>query len=306
MRASVAACVALVLTSCSSAGVAGPGASPQPAPAPTPDPAPGVVTLSPLPPPPSKPPTGRLYADLRQSSRDAALDRFEVWIANDTRRDVDPTLIRYTDPRFRAPVQGERLRLDPARSERGYPLALPDHPACGERPGRARVLVRQDGRSTLVPVTDEADVVARYVASRCLELAVGRVATLRFADTVPADHPGADSTGTLTLVVRPTGVLGHVLRLDSVGGTPLLGSADGQPWEPAVTVHGDGGVRRIRLAVRPARCDDHVFLEAAGATAFLVSLHLDGRPGQLVVRMSPSGARAAIGFARDSCGFGGS
>ena len=65
----------------------------------------------------------------------------------------------------------------------------------------------------------------------------------------------------------------------------------------------EGPVRRIALPVRPARCDDHVFMESAGATAFLVSLHLDGRPGSLVVRMSPAGAAAAISFARDSCGL---
>jgi hypothetical protein len=43
-------------------------------------------------------------------------------------------------------------------------------------------------------------------------------------------------------------------------------------------------------------------MEAAGATAFLVGLHLDGRPGHLVVRMSPAGTARAIAFARDACG----
>jgi hypothetical protein len=44
-------------------------------------------------------------------------------------------------------------------------------------------------------------------------------------------------------------------------------------------------------------------MEAAGATAFLVGLRLDGRPGRLVVRMDPAGAAAAISFARASCGL---
>ena len=81
------------------------------------------------------------------------------------------------------------------------------------------------GRTVALPVADDNDIVARYVASRCLELAVDRVAVLRFADRVPADGTGTGSTGTLTLVARPTGVPGHVLRIDSVGGTPLLGAA---------------------------------------------------------------------------------
>ena len=55
----------------------------------------------------------------------------EVWVGNDTLRDVTPTAIRYRDPRFRRPVAGERLRANPARSERGYPLTLPRLPACG-------------------------------------------------------------------------------------------------------------------------------------------------------------------------------
>ena len=33
------------------------------------------------------------------------------------------------------------------------------------------------GRTVALPVTDDNDIVARYVASRCLELAVDRVAT---------------------------------------------------------------------------------------------------------------------------------
>ena len=97
----------------------------------SPTPEPTVPTLSPIQLPPKGPPTGRLLADLRQSSRDAALGRMEVWIANDTARELTPTRITYRDPRFRSPVRGERLRPNPSRSERGYPLTLPSRPACG-------------------------------------------------------------------------------------------------------------------------------------------------------------------------------
>ena len=271
---------------------------------------PSVPTLSPVQIPPPGPPSGRLLADLRQSSRDAALGRMEVWLGNDTRRDVTPTRIRYLDPRFRRPLSGERLRLVPSRSERGYPLTLPRRPACDPAEGaRGRLagalVVVHDGHRTRLPVTDDNELVARYVAERCLELAVGRVAGLRFADAVPADAPGVGSTGRLTLVVSPRGVPGHVLRIDSVGGTPLLGAAGPAAWTPEVRVRSDGPVRRIELPVRPARCDEHGFLEAAGGTAFLVRLTLDGRPGQLVLRMAPAGASNAIAFARSSCGLDG-
>ena len=162
-----------------------------------------------------------------------------------------------------------------------------------------------DEKRVELAVTDDNEVVARYVAGRCLELAVRRVAHLRFANAVPADGAGAGSTGLLTLVVRPRGLGTHVLTIDVVGGTPLLGAAGTEPWAPGVSVETPGPVRRIELPVRPARCDDHVFMEAAGATAFLVQLTLDGTPGQLVLRMSTAGAAHAIAFARDSCGLGG-
>ncbi len=266
-----------------------------------------VPTLTPIKLPPPPPPSGKLFADLRQSSRDAALGRMEVWIANDTRHDVTPTRIAYRDVRFRRPVAGERLRLNPSRSERGYPLTLPDRPNCidhpGGRPSTPTVTVSYAGRREVLVVTDDNDIVARYVSDRCLRLAVAQVADLHFADQVPSDG-AAGSTGTLTLVARPVGAPGHVLRIDSVGGTPLLGADGHADWSPRALVRSDGPVRRIPLRVRPARCDDHVFMEAGGATAFLVRLHLDGVPGQLVIRMSTAGAANAIAFARMSCGLG--
>lgn len=264
---------------------------------------PVVSTLTPLPPPSQSPPTNRLYADLRQSSRDAALGRMEVWIGNDTTRDVTPTRIRYSDPRFRGPVAGERLRLNPARSERGYPLTLPGQPACGHRGTRGTVAVTYAGRTVVLRVADDNEVVQRYVDARCLSLAVARVADLRFSDRVAVDRPGAGSRGVLTLVARPTGAPGHLLTIDTVGGTPLLGAVGGDVWRPRARITGTGPTQRIELPVQPSRCDDHVFMESAGATAFLVALHLDGRPGRLVLRMSPAGASRAIGFARDSCGL---
>ena len=92
-----------------------------------------------------------------------------------------------------------------------------------------------------------------------------------------------------------------MLRVDTVAGTPLFGAAGRSPGPEARIAA--RAARRIRLLVQPARCDDHVFMEAAGATAFLVGLRLDGRPGELVVRMSPAGTSAAISFARSACGL---
>ena len=285
--------------------VCGCGSSSSPATAPLASPSSSISTLTPLPMPKTGPPAGRVVADLRQASRDAALNRFQVWIGNGLPRDLDPTRIRYRDPRFPDPIPGERLRLNPSGSERGYPLALPSRPVCsGPRAGAlGTVTITFAGRTLTVPVEDEADVVERYVASRCLELAVARVAELSFLDAVPADSPGEGGVGTLTLVVRPRGTPGGRLRIDSVGGTPVLTPARQSGWRPDVIVHSDGEQRRIELRVIPARCDGHAFLESGSATAFIVRLHLDGRPGQVVVRMSPAGAANALAFAREACGL---
>ena len=271
-----------------------------------PSPSPSISTLTPLPMPDMGPPAGELVADLRQASRDAALGRFQVWIGNGLRRGIDPTSIRYHDPRFRSPIPGERLRANPSDSERGYPLALPPRPRCDARPRSASpgsVTMAFDGRTVRIPVEDEADVVARYVASRCLELAVSDVATLSFADEVPVDGSGRGSVGTLVLVARPTGLTSRTLTIETVGGTPVLTAEGASVWRPHARVRGDGPVRRIELPVVPNRCDDHVFLESGGATAFIVHLRLGAESGDLVVRMSDAGAANAIRFARDACGL---
>jgi hypothetical protein len=253
------------------------------------------------------PPPGELVADLRQASRDSALGRFQVWIGNGLRREISPTSIRYVDPRFRAAIPGERLRANPSDATRGYPLALPPRPRCdvdvpvNAAPGSVTMVF--DGRRVTIPVEDEADVVARYVTSRCLELAASQVARLSFADKVPVDRSGEGSVGTLVLVARPTGRAGKPLTIETVGGTPVLTAQGSSVWRPRVTVRGTDPVRRIALPVVPNRCDDHAFLEAGGATAFIVHLRLGDESGDLIVRMSREGAANAIRFARDSCGL---
>jgi len=298
LRAGVAAALLTLGVGCSSA-TEEPVADPT-----TPPPSPSVITLSPLPAAPSSPATGRLYADLRQSSRDAALGRMEVWIRNDRERDLTPTRITYVDGRYRAPLDGERLRLNPGRSIRGYPLTLPRRPACDSTATSGRVIVEHDGRRESLPVEDEADVVARYVTTTCFRLDVDAVAALSFADEVEVDQPGEGGIGTLVLRIVPSGRSGGgVLTVDSVSGTPLLSSYQEPVWTPDVTVRSTDDEVRVELSVHPARCDEHVFMESGGATAFRVRLHLGDRPGELIVRMAPAGASNAIGFARDSCGY---
>ena len=188
--------------------VSGCGSSSSPA-SPPGSPSASISTLTPLPMPDTGPPAGKVVADLRQASRDAALNRFQVWIGNGLPRDLDPVRIRYEDPRFPAPIPGERLRLNPSGSERGYPLALPPRPVCsGPRHGAlGTVSVTFAGRTLTVPVEDEADVVERSSRPGASNRR-GRVAELSFLDAVPADSSGEEGVGMLTLVVRPRGTPG--------------------------------------------------------------------------------------------------
>lgn len=264
-----------------------------------PEPSPSIRTLTPLPPPPSLPPTGEVTAEMRQSSIDASLGRMQVWIANDTAATLTPDAVTYADGRLGDPLPGDRVRAIPSQSERGYPLVLPVQPECAGGASSGTVTVTTTGgRSMRIPVADPTDVVGRFLAGRCQELAAAEVAGLSWAEEVP----GAE-TGVLTLVVRPTGAAGRELLLDSISGTHLFTPVDGATWEPDVVVRGDGRERRLELPVRPARCDPHAFVEGGGATAFKIRLEVDGEPGQILLRMSSAGQLAAILFAKRACGL---
>jgi hypothetical protein len=241
---------------------------------------------------------------MRQSSRDAALGRMEVWIDNDTAETITPTRISYTDPRFRGPVLGDRLRAAPSQSTRGFPLYLPARPACDSHGTGGSIEMTYGDKTVTIDVEDSTDVVGRYVSARCDEIAVARVATLAWDDKVVDGPVALGSTATLVLIVRPTGVPGHALVIDTVTGTPVLTAVDAPFWSPGTHISGSGAAQRIELPLMPARCDPHAFQESGGATAFRIKFHLDGEPGQITLRMTPAGATSAIEYARQSCGLG--
>jgi hypothetical protein len=266
-----------------------------------PEPSPSIRTLTPIPLPPEPPPTGRIRADMRQSSRDAAAGRMEVWLDNDTADQIVPTRIVYRDARYGTTLAGTRLRAIPSQSERGFPLYLPQQPACDRPTGRGTVTITYGDTVKTIPVADSTNVAGRYTTARCLEIAIAQVADLSWDDEVPSDGKKS-SPGTLTLVVRPTGRPGPTLTIDTVSGTPVLAPVGTDVWKPDATIEGTDQPQRIDLPIKPNRCDDHAFLESGGATAFKIGLHLDGRPGQITLRMSVPGAANALDFARGSCG----
>jgi hypothetical protein len=240
--------------------------------------------------------TGTLDAVLRQSSRDAARGRMQVWIFNGTEDDVEPTGIRYDDPRLSRPVPAERVRSLPSGLERGYPLPLPA-PRCGGHTKEAPVVTVETADGTqFLGVADSIGIVQRHYDATCFERAVRDVVDLEWDDAVPSEG----DVGTLTLVATPTGSPGR-LEIVGVGATPVLKEPTTTTWRVDRVIAGDGPPQRIELPVVPARCDSHAFFESGGATAFRLQLRLDGEVGEFVLRMSPTGAEAAIAYAIDAC-----
>ena len=169
-----------------------------------------LYTLTPIPMPPKPPPTGELIADIEQSSRDGAANRFQVWIDNDTDATITPTKVTYQDDRFQTALPGTRLRDIPSQSRRGFPIYQPDQPACDRTASSGTVTVdytvNGEHKSETVEVGDEAEVIDRVTSARCLELAIDKVAHLSWADDVTANGDGGKgSVGTMTLVVDTTG-----------------------------------------------------------------------------------------------------
>lgn len=240
-----------------------------------------VQTISMLPPLPEEPPSGALLVQMRQSSLDAAAGQVQVWVDNDTLDDLEPTRIGYSDPRLPHTLLATRLRSMPAQAERGFPLALPARPRCAARApaGSGTVVLRTtDGASYSAPVSDETDVIGRYVSARCGELRLRRVVDLAWADRVDGGTSADGATGRRVLVLQPTGATGRVV-IESIGGSHLLGSARGGPWTPGLVVRGTDGPSRVSLPLRSARCDAHAFMEGGNATAFRVGTSPTVVPG---------------------------
>jgi hypothetical protein len=263
-----------------------------------------VKTLT-LPPPSEKPLSGTLTAELQQSSRDVALHRFQVWITNGLDHEITPRRIVYKDHLLTRPVLGSRLRAIPSGSYRGYPLDLVE-PTCGGEEEGATVTVDYGEDVISVPVEDETSVVGRWSHERCDEIAVQRIARLFWQPGMRVEGNGADAIAMFRLVARPTGARGS-FTIDTVGGTPLFTSADGDFWTVGRRVDGRGGLVTVELPAQPARCDAHSFGSATGGTTFFVNLTIatgaSSREAQIRLPMSNDVTAEAFSYAAEACGW---
>ncbi len=262
-----------------------------------------VKTLTMLP-APEKTLSGELTAELQQSSRDVALGRFQVWITNGLHEEIRPRRIVYRDALLSRPVEGERLRAIPSGSYRGYPLELIE-PTCGgeEAGATVTVLYGPDGSESVeIPVDDETQVVGRWSKERCAERAIERLAPLEWSPGIRVQGSGADAVALFRLTAHPTGREGS-FTIDTVTGTPLYTSADGDFWTVDELVTGTGPEATIELPAQPARCDVHAFGSATGGTTFFVNVTIDGEPAQVRVAMSPEVTDEAFSYAAEVCGF---
>jgi hypothetical protein len=268
-------------------------------------------TIKPIQLPPPPPPTGKLVAHIEQASHDAARNRFEVWVDNDTDQTIKPTKVTYQDDRFRTPLPGTRLRKIPSQAVRGFPIYIPEQPACDRTAtnGTLTVDYRVDGTSktTTIPVDDEADIIPRVASAACLDLAVEKIATLSFSDEVTASGDGGQgSVGTITLNIDTTGVAGSTLVIDTIIGNPVLSpgqKGDLGVLKPDLKITGDQPSRTVAVPIVPTRCDLHAFGESGNYNLFTFNVHVDGKPGQFGLRLSLTGSKNALDYAKSSCGF---
>ena len=273
---------------------------------PTSAPASPTKTLTMMP-APEKTLSGSLTAELQQSSRDVAAGRFQVWITNGLEREVDPKRIVYRDATLTTPVTGERLRPIPSGSYRGYPLELVEPTCAAARDrdrGKATVTVTYGGDVATLPVADETGVVERWSDERCDEIAVGQIARLEWSPGIEVQGTGSEAVALFQLTATPTGRAGRSLTIDTVGGTPLFTSADGDFWTLAQRVRSDGPAVTVELPAQPARCDAHSFGSATGGTTFFVNVTIgQERAARIRLAMSPEVTAETFEYAAAACSW---
>lgn len=245
-------------------------------------------------------------ADLLQYSHDAARGQVQVYVANPGDAPLDPTAIVYDDPRLGGPIAAERVREVPAGSQRGFPVPLPAVPACdlqGASVAPTLTLTTAAGTRS-VAATDSTDVVERFLAARCVELAADEVATLAWAPALERTGSGTSLTARMLLVATPAGGGGE-LTVTSVTGTHLFAvdPPDAAGWGAGVPLRGTGEQQTVALPVHPARCDAHAFVEGGNGTAFVVHVRVGDREGAFQLRMTPAQTADAIAFAQEACGL---
>ena len=165
-----------------------------------------------------------------------------------------------------------------------------------------RLTLRPEVESVEIPVDDETQVVGRWSKERCAERAIERVAALEWSPGMRIEGSGADAVALFRLTAHPTGRDGS-FTIDTVTGTPLYTSADGDFWTVDEKVTGTGPDTTVELPAQPARCDIHAFGSATGGTTFFVNVTIDGEPAQVRIAMSPEVTDEAFSYAAEVCGF---
>jgi hypothetical protein len=169
----------------------------------------------------------------------------------------------------------------------------------------ATVTVDYGQDEVTIPVEDETKVTGRWAEERCAEIAIAKVAHLEWSG-VKVQGSGADAIALFQLTATPTGRAGS-FTVDTVTGTPLYTSADGDFWTVGQRVTGTGRPVTMELPAQPARCDIHAFGSATGGTTFFVNVTIDSGPSrgkaQIRLAMSPELTNDTFAYAGEVCGF---
>ena len=92
------------------------------------------------------------------------------------------------------------------------------------------------------------------------------------------------------------------MTIESVGGTPLLEEDAGAPWPRGLAVSGTGAPQRLRLGIRPARCDPHAVADDKVGTLIPLQITVNGRDGVLKVDTGPLLRGRIYDFVTAACG----
>lgn len=175
--------------------------------------------------------------------------------------------------------------------------------------GDAAVQVRDaDGAVTQerVAVTDPFGVLVRNNVEMCVAQAAAAVADFRFDPDVTV--AAGSRAAVLDLVITPRNTAGDAggadpgLTIDSVGGTTLLEEDAGAPWPHGLAVSGRGAPQRLRLGIRPARCDPHAVADDKVGTLIPLQITVNGRDGVLKVDTGPLLRGRIYDFVTAACG----
>ncbi|XAS62605.1 hypothetical protein VUN84_09620 [Micrococcaceae bacterium Sec5.8] len=277
-----AAAAALALTVSCGAGPSGAVAPPAPAAGP---------------PPAAAAPVAPVTAGINQLRDNYSRQIIAVQLTNNTAGPVTVLSAAVASPLFAGTIEWQAA---PGGTELppGQTKILPAQlrtPVCSPRatptdPGATVAFRLADGSGAgpggTVRATDPYGVMSRNNTEMCLAQAVAEVADIRLLPELEAAAGAHSAVLTLSITPRPgagSPAATQSLTLARIDGTTLLDEDPEVPWPRSVSVRAGDSALRVRLGIRPARCDPHAIADDKVGTLLPLRVSAGGRDGILKI-----------------------